>query len=351
MPKRIRTRPWRHGKAHRSPAPLHARRARDRLSSAGQRGRRRGDQGFDPRQAHARFRQEPDRGEQPRLVRRGGAHRARPHRLPLGGIEAPHARGEPQARLLPLARVPDRPAARRGAEQPRADRAVQRRARRPRRRRASRCSPPSRTRRSAMAASAASPPASWKAWRRWQSRRSATASATTTASSARSSRTASSTNIRRTGSPSAIPGSSSGRRPSTTSASAASSRRRTLSGGGARAVWHPGETVQAVAYDTPIVGWKGRHVNPLRLWSARAVDPLRLDVFNAGDHVARADRAGARRDDLENPLSERRDAGRPGTARSGRNTSSSPPRCRISSSAISASTATSARCPTRRRFS
>jgi starch phosphorylase len=53
-----------------------------------------------------------------------------------------------------------------------------------------------------------------------------------------------------------------------------------------RAVWHPSETVQAVAYDTPVVGWKGRHVNPLRLWSARAVDPLRLDVFNAGDHVA-----------------------------------------------------------------
>jgi len=59
-----------------------------------------------------------------------------------------------------------------------------------------------------------------------------------------------------------------------------------LSGGGERAVWHPNETVQAVAYDTPVVGWKGRHVNPLRLWSARAVDPLRLDVFNAGDHVA-----------------------------------------------------------------
>ena len=59
----------------------------------------------------------------------------------------------------------------------------------------------------------------------------------------------------------------------------------TLSGGTARAVWHPEETVEAVAFDTPIVGWKGRRVNPLRLWSARAVDPLRLDVFNAGDHV------------------------------------------------------------------
>ena len=59
----------------------------------------------------------------------------------------------------------------------------------------------------------------------------------------------------------------------------------TLSGGTSRAVWHPEETVEAVAFDTPIVGWKGRRVNPLRLWSARAVDPLRLDVFNAGDHV------------------------------------------------------------------
>ena len=59
-----------------------------------------------------------------------------------------------------------------------------------------------------------------------------------------------------------------------------------LSVGAQRAIWHPAETVQAVAYDTPVVGWKGRHVNPLRLWSARAIDPLRLDVFNAGDHIA-----------------------------------------------------------------
>ncbi|HEY3908670.1 MAG TPA: glycogen/starch/alpha-glucan phosphorylase [Stellaceae bacterium] len=56
--------------------------------------------------------------------------------------------------------------------------------------------------------------------------------------------------------------------------------------GGSRAIWRPAETVQALAYDTPIVGWRGRHVNLLRLWSARAVDPLRLDMFNEGDHVA-----------------------------------------------------------------
>ena len=50
-------------------------------------------------------------------------------------------------------------------------------------------------------------------------------------------------------------------------------------------VWHPGETVEALAYDTPIAGWRGTHVNTLRLWSARALDPLRLDMFNSGDHV------------------------------------------------------------------
>ena len=52
-----------------------------------------------------------------------------------------------------------------------------------------------------------------------------------------------------------------------------------------RHVWHPAETVEAVAYDTPVVGWRGKHVNTLRLWSARAPDPLRLDAFNQGDHV------------------------------------------------------------------
>jgi starch phosphorylase len=55
--------------------------------------------------------------------------------------------------------------------------------------------------------------------------------------------------------------------------------------GRVRSVWHPEETIEAVAYDTPVVGWRGRHVNPLRLWSARAADPLRLELFNQGDHV------------------------------------------------------------------
>ncbi len=53
-----------------------------------------------------------------------------------------------------------------------------------------------------------------------------------------------------------------------------------------RAIWHPAETVEAMAYDTPIVGWRGQHVNALRLWSAHAPDPLKLDVFNTGDYVS-----------------------------------------------------------------
>jgi starch phosphorylase len=59
-------------------------------------------------------------------------------------------------------------------------------------------------------------------------------------------------------------------------------------------IWHPGETVTAVAYDTPVVGWRGHYANTLRLWSAWAADPLRLDTFNQGDHVgALAGRARA----------------------------------------------------------
>ena len=49
--------------------------------------------------------------------------------------------------------------------------------------------------------------------------------------------------------------------------------------------WRPAERVIAVAVDTPVVGWRGKRVNTLRLWTARPLDPLKLDAFNAGDHV------------------------------------------------------------------
>ncbi|MBD3730053.1 MAG: glycogen/starch/alpha-glucan phosphorylase [Sphingomonadales bacterium] len=49
--------------------------------------------------------------------------------------------------------------------------------------------------------------------------------------------------------------------------------------------WHPAELVEASAVDTPVVGWRGKRVNTLRLWTAHALDPIKLDAFNAGDHV------------------------------------------------------------------
>lgn len=55
--------------------------------------------------------------------------------------------------------------------------------------------------------------------------------------------------------------------------------------GSFRQIWWPAETVRAVAYDTPVVGWRGASVNTLRLWRARALEELHLERFNAGDHL------------------------------------------------------------------
>jgi starch phosphorylase len=52
-----------------------------------------------------------------------------------------------------------------------------------------------------------------------------------------------------------------------------------------RYTWKPAERVMAMAYDTPVVGWRGKRVNTLRLWSAQPIDPILLDAFNAGDHI------------------------------------------------------------------
>jgi starch phosphorylase len=49
------------------------------------------------------------------------------------------------------------------------------------------------------------------------------------------------------------------------------------------AVWAPDETLLATAFDTPMVGWRGKRVNTLRLWGARALDPIQLSAFNSGD--------------------------------------------------------------------
>ncbi|RDI61244.1 glycogen/starch/alpha-glucan phosphorylase [Microvirga subterranea] len=76
---------------------------------------------------------------------------------------------------------------------------------------------------------------------------------------------------------------------------------RTDSAGHVYHTWCPDETVLAVAHDTPVVGWRGKRVNTLRLWAARAEQPLRLQLFNAGDHVG-AQTARARAEAISNVL-------------------------------------------------
>ena len=57
---------------------------------------------------------------------------------------------------------------------------------------------------------------------------------------------------------------------------------------GSRGIWRPAEAVIAQAHDTPIVGWRGRWANTLRLWGAQPTRLLDLERFNAGDYTAAA---------------------------------------------------------------
>ena len=56
-----------------------------------------------------------------------------------------------------------------------------------------------------------------------------------------------------------------------------------------REVWVPGETVLASAFDTPVIGWKGKWANTLRLWSAKSTTMFDLERFNRGDYAAAAE--------------------------------------------------------------
>ena len=89
----------------------------------------------------------------------------------------------------------------------------------------------------------------------------------------------------------------------------------------------------AVPYDTPIAGWRGRHVNMLRLWSARAVDPIHLRLQ---PRRLRRRHCGAGADEAFRacsiPTTQRR---RARSCACGRSISSRRRRCRTSSAAIS----------------
>lgn len=53
-----------------------------------------------------------------------------------------------------------------------------------------------------------------------------------------------------------------------------------------KAIWWPEETVTAMAYDTPVVGWRGKWANTLRLWAAKPTKLFDLESFNRGDYLA-----------------------------------------------------------------
>jgi starch phosphorylase len=58
---------------------------------------------------------------------------------------------------------------------------------------------------------------------------------------------------------------------------------------GGHETWVPAETVQAEAFDTPVVGWQGKWANTLRLWGAKPTMQFDLERFNRGDHAAAAE--------------------------------------------------------------
>ncbi len=52
--------------------------------------------------------------------------------------------------------------------------------------------------------------------------------------------------------------------------------------------WCDTEDLLALAFDTPVPGWRNPMVNTLRLWSGAAREPISLEAFNRGDHPGAA---------------------------------------------------------------
>jgi starch phosphorylase len=60
-----------------------------------------------------------------------------------------------------------------------------------------------------------------------------------------------------------------------------------------RVRWIPSHAVKAVAYDTPISGYRTNTANTLRLWKSEALESFHLEAFNSGDYF------GSVRDKIE----------------------------------------------------
>ena len=52
-----------------------------------------------------------------------------------------------------------------------------------------------------------------------------------------------------------------------------------------KTTWYPSETVRAQAYDVPVLGWRSKWCNTLRLWAAKPTHAFDLESFNRGDFI------------------------------------------------------------------
>ncbi len=117
----------------------------------------------------------------------------------------------------------------------------------------------------------------------------------------------------------------------------------------AKRTWSPAEKVRALAYDTPVCGWRGRRVNTLRLWASRAVEPFSLDTVQQRRSMS-GPRAKRRAQTASRGCSIRPTTIRPaGSCVCASSIFLPPRRCRICSPVIGASSAMSEALPIRRR--
>ena len=114
----------------------------------------------------------------------------------------------------------------------------------------------------------------------------ATGSATSTGSSARRSPTGARSRCPTTGSATKIRGRSPARIGRIRSSSMAGWRAIPTQDGEVRFRWVDTQDVLAMAYDTPIPGYKNHTVNTLRLWAAKATEAFDLGDFIRGDYLA-----------------------------------------------------------------
>ena len=189
---------------------------------------------------------------------------------------------EPEAGLLPVDGVPDRPLARQQRHEPAARSARDAGRRAASTSTGSACSSRSPTPASATAASGGSRPASSTRWRRCSCRPWATGCATSTACSGSRSRTAGSASGPTTGSVARTRGRSPARTNGSRSRSTARSR---CVAARLRAVPGRPSTLIGMPFDRPVVGYGGKTINTLRLWAAAAPDSFDFQEFSQGDFV------------------------------------------------------------------